>query len=201
MHPDPRFRSDLDPLDVAHRIGFAHIFVAAPEPMVVHAPVTRHGDTLRFHVARANRAIPHLDGATILVSVAGPDGYISPNWYPDRTDQVPTWDYVAVEIDGRCAAVGEAELVEQLDALAAAHEPRVNPADPWTRAKMDPGRFGAMLRGIRGFAVTPTATRATVKLNQHKSAGNRLGTAAGLRAAGFGALADAVDAGTWPPHA
>jgi len=196
MHPDPRFRTDADLLDLAHRIGFAHVFVAAPAPMVVHAPVTRHGDALRFHVSRANRIAPHLDGATVLVSLAAPEGYVSPNWYPRPGDQVPTWNYVAVEVDGRCAAIGEEALVDQLDTLAAAHEPRVNPAAPWSRAKMDADRFAAMLRGITGFEVIPTAMRATVKLSQNKSADDRAGVIAGLRAAGQDDLAAAMAAAT-----
>lgn len=162
--------------------------------MVVHAPVTRHGGALRFHVARANRIARHLDGTAVLLSLVEPHGYISPNWYERPGDQVPTWNYVAIEIDGVAAVIGEAALVEQLDALAAAHEPRVNPAAPWTRAKMDDAVFRRMLRGITGFAVTVGAVRATTKLSQNKGATDRAGVIAGLAAGGNVALAEAVRA-------
>ena len=195
MHPNPIFRDGDDEawLAFADARGFAHIFAATPEgPMVAHAPVVRAGDrTLRFHIARANRLCRHLDGARVIVSVSGVDGYISPNWYADRTNQVPTWNYVAAEFDGVAAAIDEAALVEQLDALAERHEPRVNPADPWHRDKMDDAVFRKMLGGIRGFSVAVDAIRSTTKLSQHKPA-DLVTTLAGLRASGNHALADAM---------
>lgn len=195
MHPNPAFRDTTDPLDRAAAIGFAHLFAATPAgPMVVHAPVTRHGDALRCHVARANRIVPHLDGAAVLVSVVGVEGYVSPNWYVAPGDQVPTWNYVAVEIDGLARLIDEAALVEHLDAVAAIHEPWVNPPAPWTRGKMDDTVFRRMLRGIVGFEVAVTAVRATTKLSQNKSAADRQGVIAGLRASGNDALADAMAA-------
>ncbi|SFP46980.1 FMN-binding negative transcriptional regulator [Sphingomonas rubra] len=197
MHPDPAFRQDAaDALDRAAAIGFAHVMAATPAgPMVVHAPVTRHTAALRFHVSRANRLAPHLADAAVLVSVAGADGYISPNWYERPGDQVPTWNYVAIEIDGIARHCDEAALVEQLDALAAMHEPRVNPSRPWTRAKMDDALFRRMLGGIVGFEVEVTAVRSTAKLSQNKTAADRAGVVAGLRAAGMPALAAAMEIG------
>lgn len=124
-------------------IGFAHIAIAATggSPMLVHAPVTRHGDALRFHVARHNRAAAYLDGATALLCVSPLDGYVSPNWYVVPGDQVPTWNYVTIEVKGPLRRLDEAELIEQLDELARVHESRVNPSAPWTRDKMNPARF------------------------------------------------------------
>lgn len=195
MHPDPKFRDTADWLDFADRRGFAHIFAATPDdPMVVHAPVNRFGDELWFHVSRANRIAAHLPGATVLVSVAGPDGYVSPNWYTVPGGQVPTWNYQAVEFDGIARPLTEAQTTAQLDALAAKHEPRVNPAKPWTRDKMDPVVFGKMLRAITGFAVEIGAVRETMKLSQNKRAEDRGGVIAGLRASGSDALADAMAA-------
>ncbi len=165
--------------------------------MLVHAPVTRHGDALRFHVARHNRAAAHLDaahldGATALLCVVPVDGYVSPNWYAVPGDQVPTWNYVAIEIEGLLRRLDEGELVEQLDELARVHEPRVNPGAPWTRAKMDPARFRAMLAGIRGFELCPTMVRGTTKLSQNKTPADRAGVVAGMEAAGNRAMAAAM---------
>ena len=156
MHPDPAFRDDDAALDRVAAIGFAHIAVVTPAGlMMIHVPVTRHGGDLRFHVARRNRACPHLDGATALLSVSPLNGYISPNWYADPGDQVPTWNYVSIEVEGTVRRLDEEDLVDQLDRLAALHEPRVNPAAPWTRAKMNDARFRAMLRGIAGYRAAP----------------------------------------------
>lgn len=195
MHPNPAFRSDATQADLlarAERTGFAHIFAATPAgPMVVHAPVTLHGAALRFHVARANRIAPHLDGAPVLLSLAETVGYVSPNWYVAPGNQVPTWNHVTIECDGIAHAIDEAALTEQLDRLAAVHEPREN---PWTRAKMDAGIFARMLAGIHGFEVPVTAVRDTTKLSQNKPAADRAGVIAGLRRAGNTALADRMAA-------
>lgn len=192
MHPNPAFRPDAASLlEQAAAFGFAHLFVTTPAgPMVAHAPVTLHGDCLRFHIARANRLHRHLDGATVLASIAGPDGYVSPNWYVRPGNQVPTWNYVTVEVEGVARVISEAALLEQLDALADAHEPRPN---PWTRAKTDPAAITAMLRAIEGFDIEITAVRGTTKLSQNKSTEDCTGVVAGLRAQGKAAIAAAME--------
>lgn len=195
MHPNPAFRSDTAAmLSRAAAMGFAHLFLATAEgPMVVHAPITLAGDdAIRFHVARGNRAFRHLDGARVLASVTGAQGYVTPNWYADPATQVPTWNYLAVEIEGPVRALGEDELIDQLDTLAAEHEPRVIPDNPWTPAKMDDARFRAMLRAIGGFELTIDAARSTAKLSQNKSAEDRARVIAGLLASGNATLATAM---------
>lgn len=195
MHPNPAFRRDEREALLAFvaTTGFAHIFAATPEePMVVHAPVTRDGDTLAFHVARANRIAAHLAGARVLVSVSGAQGYISPNWYERPGNQVPTWNYVAVEVEGTAHRIDDAALTAQLDALAARFEPIVNPVHPWTREKMDDALFVKMRRAIVGFALEVEALRGTTKLSQNKSVADRAGVIAGLAASGNHDLAAAM---------
>ncbi|HEU4970083.1 FMN-binding negative transcriptional regulator [Sphingomonas sp.] len=195
MHPNPAFH-DLDEgaaLAAAERIGFAHIVaVVEGAPMVAHAPIARAGArAFRFHLARGNRLTPHLDGARVLLSLVGPHGYITPNWYRPPGDQVPTWNYVAVELDGTARLMPDEALVEQLDRLAEVHEPGLSPL-PWTRGKMDPAKFDAMRSAIRGFEVTVDAVRVTNKLGQNKAAPDREGVIAGLEASGNFALAAAL---------
>jgi len=195
MHPNRAFRADQAAmLDWAAGIGFAHIFVTTPDgPAVVHAPLVRHGDDrLRFHMARGNRAFAAMDGARAVASISGPQGYVTPNWYVDGRQQVPTWNYVAVEIEGPVRLLDEDALVDQLDTLAAVHEPRVLPDNPWTRDKMDEDRFRAMLRAIAAFELTAEAVRETVKLSQNKSPEDRTSLIAGLTASGNTALAQAM---------
>jgi transcriptional regulator len=194
MHPNKAFRFDSDAamLDWAVARGFAHILAATTDgPMVAHAPIVPAGDkAVRFHLARANRLVPLLDGARVILSIAGPDGYVTPNWYADPVQQVPTWNYVAVEIEGTARVIDEDALVALLDTLAAIHEPRVIPDNVWTRAKMDDSRFRAMLRAIIGFEVTIEAVRGTNKLGQNKGEADRAGTIDGLARAGNTGLAD-----------
>jgi transcriptional regulator len=196
VHPNPAFRPQDDEalLDWVDATGFAHLFAATPDgPMVAHAPIVRSGPrTFRFHLARGNRLVRHLAGARLLASVAGVEGYISPNWYAPSAKQVPTWNYVAAELEGPVRALDTDALVAQLDALAARHEPRVLPANPWTRAKMDDATFRQLLGAIIGFELEVEAIRGTVKLGQNKAPADIAGAIAGLEASGNVALAQAM---------
>ncbi len=180
MHPNRVFAwEDRDAmLAFIDEIAFCTIFVDGP--MLVHAPVVvRSPDRLQFHVANRNRAVDLLDGRRGLLSCLGPDAYVSPDWYGTE-DQVPTWNYVTVEAEGPLRRLDETELTELLDVLSAAHERRLAPKTEWTRDKMSPGRFEAMLKAITGFELGIEALRGTRKLGQHKKAAEQEGAAAGL---------------------
>ena len=192
MHPNRRFHwDDRDALlAFVAELSFAHIFVATPAgPRVAHAPlvVTREGN-LRFHLARSNALTAHLDGAAAVVSLASPDAYISPDWY-GTDDQVPTWNYLSVEVEGPVRRLGETDLVALLDELSATHEARLLPKKPWTRAKMTPGRFETMLPAIHAFELTVETLRGTRKLGQNKSVAEIEGAAAALDGIGRGDVA------------
>ncbi|MEH3106022.1 MAG: FMN-binding negative transcriptional regulator [Sphingomonas fennica] len=192
MHPRPDFRwkDEQDMRAFVASRGFAHIFAQTIEgPMVVHAPVTVMADgALRFHVGRANRIRRHLDGAAVVASIAADDSYISPDWY-DGPDQVPTWNFRAVEVAGVARVLDEAALVAQLDALSAAFEAGLAPKRPWTRAKMAPGTFEGMLPGILAFEIADTIWRGTAKMSQNKTEADRRGVIDGLRGIGRGDVA------------
>lgn len=179
MHPDPAFRWD----DTAMRAfvgeqGFGALFVTTPDgPRVVHLPVIPTGtDGLGFHLSAANAVTPHLDGARALFVVQGPHAYISPRWYRAGTDEVPTWNYLAVEVEGVVTPLSRAALREQIDALAHAYEPEPQ----WAVDQIDPVRAESMLDAIRGFVLTPTAWRGTAKLSQNKPAHVRTAAAGAL---------------------
>ena len=193
MHPNSAFRPRQDDLAelLVREIGFAAIFASTPDgPRVAHAPVVLSDDraTLQFHLARGNALTRHLDGATALAVVQGPDAYVSASWY-DAADQVPTWNYVAIEMEGVVSKLDDAALIAQLDTLSANHEARVGANPPWTRDKMNPALFSKMTGAIIGFELRITAWRPTIKLSQNKSADERNKVIAGVEASGHGALA------------
>jgi len=178
MHPNRAFAWQDRAAMLAFIGEIAFATIAAEGPMVVHAPVLVAGpDRLRFHVSRGNRA--KLEGRRAIVSVLGPDAYISPDWY-GVDDQVPTWNYLAVEAEGPLRQLDEAELTELLDGLSAAHEARLAPKPAWTRAKMTPGRFESMLKAIVGYELAIEELRGTRKFGQNKDAAQRRAAAAGL---------------------
>lgn len=193
MHPNPVYRPKQDDLAAmfVREIGFAAIFAATPDgPRVAHAPVLLSADasTLQFHLARGNGLTKHLDGANALAVVQGPDAYVSASWYADP-DRVPTWNYVAIELEGAARRLDDDALVAQLDALSAQHEARIGANPPWTRTKMNPAQFSRMTGAIVGFEMRIAAWRPTLKLSQDKPADERERVAAGLDATGHGALA------------
>jgi transcriptional regulator len=186
MHPNRAFEwTDVQQmLSFVSEKAFAHIFTAGDEELfVVHAPVIVKDGFVWFHVAKRNRIAAQIAGRRVLISVSGREGYHSANWYASE-NQVSTWHYEAVEVEGEARALSPDELVELLDRLSDAMEQRHSPERPWTRAKLEPGRFEAMTRAIVGFEVDPKAVRGTRKFNQHKTGEDLGATIEGQRKAG-----------------
>lgn len=198
MHPNAAFcwddRAALR--DFVRAQPFGALFAATPDGQrVAHVPVVWEGDdTLAFHLGRGNALARHLAGATALFTVMGPDSYVSPDWYGLGHDQVPTWNYLAVELEGSVARMEEGELRAHLDLLSAAEEARL-PKQPWTTAKMPDKALAALLRGIVGFRLTVTAWRGTFKMNQNKPEGARLAAADALDVLGRRSVAALMRAG------
>lgn len=191
MHPSPAFRwEDRAALSAfASAIGFGVLFAQTPDgPRVAHLPFVVAADRFTFHIARGNGLARHLDGATALLVVNGPDGYVSPDHY-GLPNQVPTWNYLAAEFEGRVTRLDEAGLLAQIDALSAQEEARLAPKAPWTRNKADPAVITRLLSGIWGFEMQVMAWRGTAKLGQNKPDDVRLRTADALEAEGKAALA------------
>ena len=195
MHPNAAFhwtdRSEM--LDFVAEHSFAHIFTASEAgQFVVHAPVIVRDGRIWFHVAKRNRIADQLDRGRALVSVSGREGYQSANWYVSE-DQVPTWHYEAVEIEGAVRQLADEELIALLDQLSEVMEGRHSPEKPWTRAKMAPGRFEAMTKAIVGFEVEPTEVRGTRKFNQHKRGDDLAATIDGQRSIGREDIVAAIE--------
>ena len=187
MHPNTAFRwEDRDAMRaLVAELGFGALFCATPDgPRVAQVPVVWLDDaTLGLHLARGNGIVRHLDGATALFVAQGPDGYVSPDWYGLDNNQVPTWNYVAVELEGTMRRMEHDALVAQIDQLTATQESRLDKA-PWARAKMDPATFDKMTGAIIGFRLEIAAWRGTLKLGQNKPEAARLAAADGVEASG-----------------
>src|SRR3546814_15327178 len=102
---------------------------------------------------------------------------------------MPTWNYVAIEMEGVVRKLDDAELVAQLDTLSAAHEARVGANPPWTRAKMNPALFSKLTGAIVGFEMRIVSWRPPIKLSQHKPTDERGRVIAGVEAPAPGRLA------------
>ena len=191
MHPNPLFRSEDRALFEAliDEIGFGMVFLTTPDgPRVAHTPLlSTEGGAVQFHLARGNGITRWLDAATALVTVNGPDAYISPRWYADRAT-VPTWDYIALELEGRVRRMDSEGLEGLLHGLILRHEGRVS-GEPWRAEETPPQMWRTLLGGIVGFELEVLAWRPTIKLSQNKSAEERAQIAAVLDQSGAPALA------------
>ena len=175
MHPARAFiETDPDLLRAELARHPFCVIAAAPRgrPIVAHAPVIAErageGIHLRFHLSVRHALAEHIAEGFDAVAVSlGPEAYVSPDWY-GLVDQVPTWNYVAVEAEGVVAPMGSDDTAVLLDDLSRLMEEPLRPKPPWTRAKMTPGRFEAMLAGIVGARMAVRRLEGTVKLSQNK---------------------------------
>ena len=133
-----------------------------------------------FHVARHNPLIKLADGATPwLLAVNGADAYVSPDWYVSP-DQVPTWLYQAVHLNGSVRRLSDGELASHLDTLSAKFENWLAPKPAWTVSKVTTGRLDALKKAIVGLVMSVDEVEGSFKLNQHKSDADHVAIAGAL---------------------
>jgi transcriptional regulator len=194
MHPNPLYRSDDRALmeQLIDEIGFGMVFAATPDgPRMAHTPLLSTGDgAVQFHLARGNALTRHLAGSDALIVINGPDAYVSPRWYDNR-DTVPTWDYIALECEGRVRRMADEGLEAFLHAAIAKHEARLD-GEPWRAEESSDKVWSGLFRGIVGFELEVLAWRPTIKLSQNKPPETRARIADGLEAAGKPALAHLI---------
>ena len=183
MHPAPLFL-ETDEAVLAARVRAAPFaLICASDggrPVAAHAPVLLDGRRLRFHLAARNPvAIALSEGATVLAVVTGPHAYISPDWYGLK-DQVGTWNYLSVELEGPVRVLDAAETTVLLDDLSDRFEGDLAPKPPWKRDKLDPAFFDRLLAMIVGYEVTAERFEGITKLGQNKSADARAAVASAL---------------------
>jgi len=196
MHPSSKFAwgDAAEMRAFVDRVSFAQIVIVAEgKALSAQAPLVIAPDgSVRFHLSRTNRLTSLLDGAAVLASVIGSHFYVSPDWYGTK-DQVPTWNYRLVEIEGVARRLDEAELRELLDHLSAMQEAQLAPKAAWTSAKMDQNKFDLLVRAIAGFAIESPTFSGALKMGQNKSGEERRGVIAALHALGRHAEADEME--------
>ncbi len=180
-----------------HDYPFATVVVHTGDGLVAnHLPFERVGDALHTHVARGNE-LARLDGAEALVIFRGPDGYISPNWYPTKQEtgrEVPTWDYAVAHVHGHLRIIEDAAWLRTLlERLVERHE--ATEPQPWHIDDAPEDHVEASLRAIVGIEMSIERIEGKYKLNQNHPERNRLGVVDGLRRRGNdgdAALADLI---------
>lgn len=169
--------------ELMHAHPFATMVVHTADGLVAnHLPFERVGDTLQTHVARGNE-LTDMDGMQVLVIFRGPQGYVSPNWYPTKHEtgrEVPTWDYAVVHAHGRIKTIDDAawlrDLLERLTTHHEASEP-----EPWQVSDAPEDHIAKSLRAIVGIEIPIERLVGKFKLNQNHPERNRQGIVEGLR--------------------
>ena len=188
MHPNPAFRKTATEqnLEFARARGFGTLSVnGADGPIMAHVPflLSADGTHADLHLARSNAVIAGGLPARAVLAVVGPDAYVSPDWY-GVTDQVPTWNYVAVHLRGDLIPLPPEALEPHVNALSDEFEARLAPKPVWRSSKMTEGVMDRMMRMILPFRLRITGAEGTWKLNQNKTAEARTGVIAAMEALG-----------------
>jgi transcriptional regulator len=190
MHQPAHFKQADAALIQAHiaEHPLATLFHSAGgQPTADHLPLlfdagAGPAGVLRGHVARANPLWREGAGQTVLAVFHGPQGYVSPSWYPSKAETakaVPTWNYTVVHARGVLRALDDkAWLRDFVDRLTRTHESAR--AHPWQIDDAPADYLDAMLQAIVGIEIEVVAIEAKWKLSQNRSAADRLGVVAGL---------------------
>jgi len=183
-------------------VGAAELVTVGPDgyPLATRLPVVwdEEGGRLVLHIARANphwRSVP-LDGdVPALAVVTDAEAYVSPAWYPAKAAHgrvVPTWNYSAVQFTGRVRRHEDpAWLLEAVTLLTGQHES--GRSEPWAVTDAPATYVEKQLRAIVGLELAIERVEAKAKLSQNRSAEDRAGVIAGLRAEGAGREAVVAD--------
>jgi transcriptional regulator len=150
-------------------------------------PMLYQEGSLVGHLARAN---PQWSRSRVeveaLVIFTGPDGYVSPNWYPSKRDHgrvVPTWNYEVVQARGTLVIHDDPEWkLALVTRLTEAHEAPL--ATPWAVADAPADYLEAMVGAIVGIEVRPSSIVAKRKLSQNRSRDDVHGVISGLAGRG-----------------
>jgi transcriptional regulator len=144
---------------------------------------------IECHLARPN---PHwkdlAEGNEALMIFQGPQGYITPNWFPSKAQHgkaVPTWNYAVVHAYGRPEVMKDKDwLLQHVTELTAQQES--SEAKPWAPSDAPATYIEVMLRGIVGFRFAITRLEGKWKMSQNREVQDRVGVVKGLRARAVG---------------
>lgn len=138
---------------------------------------------IECHLARPNPHCKDLaDGNETLMIFQGPQGYITPNWYPSKAQHgkaVPTWNFAVVHAYGRLEVMKDKDwLLQHVTELTAQQES--NEAKPWTPSDAPNNYIEVMLRGIVGFRFAITRLEGKWKMSQNRDMQDQAGVVEGL---------------------
>lgn len=180
-------RAVLSDLLVDHAATLVSTGADGPRVTVLPLLVEEDADgglVLRGHLARANPHATVADGTPTVATVVGPQGYVTPSWYPSKAEHgrvVPTWDYVAAVATGPLRTIDDPDwLIALVTGLTQRHE--AGRARPWAVDDAPADFVARQARAIVGVELAVERLEAKAKLGQNKAGADQAGVVAGLRA-------------------
>lgn len=192
MHPNQIFHgaTRAENIAFARERAFGTLAVCVDgRPAMAQVPLLLDdsGEFVEFHLARNNLIARKTRSASpAVVSIQGPDSYISPDWY-GIDGMVPTWNYISIEISGEIEPVSGDHLIDYLDRQSMLFEERLSPKTPWTMDKLSDEKTNMLLRMITMFRMRVEDIHGTWKLSQNRDHSSREAAAAKVAGHGFGA--------------
>lgn len=153
---------------IISKYSFATLIMTIEDGLEIsHLPMhfDKANNKLLGHIARANPLNNILQSnlhKSVTIIFNAPHGYISPTYYLDSVNNVPTWNYAVVHVKGLISLLNDdSDIMSILDLQFASYEP--NGID-WSNP-----RIAKMINGIVGFEIDIMDIQAKFKLSQNKS--------------------------------
>ena len=118
----------------------------------------------------------------------GPEGYISPNWYPTKAQTgkvVPTWNYAVVHAYGCPAVMQDKDWLRRHVGELTTQQEKTE-AQPWALSDAPNTYIVVMTRGIVGFRFAITRLEGKWKMSQNRAEQDLKGVITGLNARAAG---------------
>lgn len=131
------------------------------------------------HMARANPQWKHFEtGQSVVVVFHGPHTYITPNWYRNPNNEVPTWNYSVVHIVGSIKLVDTFEGIHNILARSVQEFEKFE-SNPWSFPLSEQLERN-LVNGIIGFEIEVTQIEGKFKLSQNRKPEDQKGVLQGL---------------------
>lgn len=169
------------PLATLVTLGAAGLF-ATHLPMMLEDDGSEFG-MLQGHIARGNLQWREFSSDVDALAIfAGPQHYISPNWYPGKKEhgkEVPTWNYAVVHAYGPLKVIeDESWLLAFLTRLTEIHE--ANSPVPWKVSDAPAEFIHSMMKAIVGVELPIRRMEGKWKVSQNRTVADRQGVVEGL---------------------
>lgn len=173
MYLPKKFEGDWETVVKEYPLG-SLLTVVEGKILTSFLPFHLEGKNLFAHFALPNHHWKELEGRSSKILFQGPQSYISPTWYSEC--DVPTWNYVAVEMEVSANLLPISETTSLLRKMSKLYEG----GDGWQF--QIPSDLPDLSKAIVGVRFSVQEVQGKWKLSQNRSREDRKSVIQGLRA-------------------